>query len=85
MIESIWLEWKRATDEFKQVALSVRERILTKSRNSPTAVNRISRIDTTVCVMLSLQVFALHLSFCVCCTRQNILKILKRYKKHAQD
>lgn len=57
MIESIWQEWKRATDEFKQIALGVRERILTKSRNSPIAVNRIGRIDTTVCVMLSLQVF----------------------------
>lgn len=57
MIETVWLEWKRTTDEFKQVALGVRERVLTKSKNSPTAINRIGRIDTTVCVMLSLQVF----------------------------
>ncbi len=56
MIDSIWSEWKRTTDEFKEAALSVRQRILTKTKNSPTAVQRLARIDATVCVMLSLQV-----------------------------
>ena len=56
MIESIWSEWKKTTDEFKETALSVRQRILTKTKNSPTAVQRLARIDATVCVMLSLQV-----------------------------
>lgn len=56
MIDCIWLEWEETTNEFKQAALSVRERILTKTKNSPTAANRINRIDATVCVMLSLQV-----------------------------
>ena len=60
MTESIWLEWKKTTDELKQVVLGVRERILTKSKSSPTAANRINRIDTTVCVMLSLQVQLLY-------------------------
>lgn len=56
MIESILLVWTKTTDEFKQVALGVRQKVLIKTKSSQTAVHRLARVDATVCVMLSLQV-----------------------------
>ena len=56
MIEIIWKEWDGKTKDFKATVLGVRERVLAKSKNHPTASSRIQRIDATVSTMISLQV-----------------------------
>lgn len=65
MIQCIWTEWAKKTSEFKSSVLGIRERILAKTKNHPTASCRIQRVDTTVCTMISLQVCVCVWRFCV--------------------